>query len=114
LFLSLNTMKKFILLFCILISSTFYGQNEFMLAERYFSDGEFEKASQLYKDLYTKNPNNTTYLKRLISAYQENAQFEIVEKLLQQHLLVNPTHSYLNVELGYNYEKQQQKEKAKI
>lgn len=85
-----------------------------MLAERYFSDGEFEKASQLYKDLYTKNPNNTTYLKRLISAYQENAQFEIVEKLLQQHLLVNPTHSYLNVELGYNYEKQQQKEKAKI
>ena len=85
-----------------------------MLAERYYRDGAYEKAIQIFKVLYAKNPYNTTYLKRLVSSYQETSQFETVEKLLKQRLITNPKHSYLNVELGYNYEKQQQKETAKI
>ena len=85
-----------------------------MLAERYFRDGEFEKSAQLFKNLYNKNPFNTTYLKRLISSYQETSQFDTVEKLLKKRLQQRPTHTYLNVELGYNYEKQQQKEQAKF
>lgn len=85
-----------------------------MLAERYYRDGAYEKAIQIFKVLYAKNPYNTTYLKRLVSSYQEKSQFETVEKLLKQRLITNPKHSYLNVELGYNYEKQQQKETAKI
>jgi len=85
-----------------------------MLAERYYRDGAYEKAIQIFKVLYTKNPYNTTYLKRLVSSYQETSQFETVEKLLKQRLITYPKHSYLNVELGYNYEKQQQKETAKI
>ena len=113
LFLSLNTMRKVILLFFIFLNSFSYGQNDYMLAERYYRDAEYEKAIQLFKALYTKNPYNTTYLKRLVTSYQETSQFETVEKLLKQRLLVNPKHSYLNVELGYNYEKQQQRETAK-
>ena len=85
-----------------------------MLAERYYRDAEYEKAIQIFKVLYTKNPYNTTYLKRLVSSYQEIAQFETVEKLLKQRLIINPKHTYLNVELGYNYEKQQQRETAKV
>lgn len=112
--LSLNTMKKAIILFFIFISSLSYGQNDYMLAERYYRDGAYEKAIQIFKVLYAKNPYNTTYLKRLVSSYQETSQFETVEKLLKQRLITNPKHSYLNVELGYNYEKQQQKETAKI
>ena len=107
-------MKKAIILFFIFISSLSYGQNDYMLAERYYRDGAYEKAIQIFKVLYAKNPYNTTYLKRLVSSYQETSQFETVEKLLKQRLITNPKHSYLNVELGYNYEKQQQKETAKI
>lgn len=107
-------MKKAIILFFIFISSLSYGQNDYMLAERYYRDGAYEKAIQIFKVLYAKNPYNTTYLKRLVSSYQEKSQFETVEKLLKQRLITNPKHSYLNVELGYNYEKQQQKETAKI
>ncbi len=84
-----------------------------MLAERYYRDGEYEKATQLFKVLSDKNPFNTTYLKRLITSYQETSQFETVDKLLKERLIKYPTHSYLYVELGYNYEKQQQKEIAK-
>ena len=107
-------MKNTIILFFIFISSLSYGQNDYMLAERYYRDGAYEKAIQIFKVLYTKNPYNTTYLKRLVSSYQETSQFETVEKLLKQRLITYPKHSYLNVELGYNYEKQQQKETAKI
>lgn len=107
-------MKKTIFLFFIFISSFIYGQEDYMLAERYYRDGKYEKATQLFKVLLDKNPFNTTYLKRLISAYQETSQFETVDKLLKQRLITYPTHTYLFVELGYNYEKQHQKETAKI
>ena len=107
-------MKKIIILFFISLSSFVYGQDNFMLAERYYRDGEFEKATQLFKSLFEKNQYNTVYLKRLISSYQETSKFDVVEKLLKERLLKQPKHTYLNVELGYNYEKQQQKETAKI
>lgn len=107
-------MKKTFILFFIFLSSFSYGQDDYMLAERYYRDGEYEKATQLFKVLFDKNPFNTTYLKRLISSYQETSQFETVEKLLNERLIKKPAHTYLYVELGYNYEKQQQKETAKI
>ncbi|MFN0728639.1 tetratricopeptide repeat protein [Polaribacter gochangensis] len=106
-------MKKTIILFFIFFSSLCYGQENYLLAERYYRDGAYEKATQLFKVLSDKNPFNTTYLKRLISSYQETSQFETVDKLLKERLIKYPTHSYLYVELGYNYEKQQQKEIAK-
>jgi len=63
-------MKKTIILFFIFFSSFSYGQDDYMLAERYYRDGEYEKATQLFKGLFEKNPFNTTYLKRLIRSYQ--------------------------------------------
>jgi tetratricopeptide (TPR) repeat protein len=107
-------MKKTIILFFIFISSLSYGQNDYLLAEKYYTDGAYEKATPLFKVLFDKNPFNTTYLKRLISVYQETSQFETVDKLLKQRLIKHPTHTYLNVELGYNYERQHQKETAKL
>lgn len=88
------------------------GQNDYLLAERYYRDGAYEKASQLYKVLYTKNPYNTTYLKRLLTSYQELSEFNTVEKLLKKRLKNNPKHSYLLVEMGYNFDKQQLKDSA--
>ncbi len=84
------------------------------MAERYYRDGAYEKATELFKVLFNKNPYNTTYLKRLISSYQETSQFDAAEKLLKSSLLENPNQTYLFVELGYNYDRQQQKETAKI
>ncbi len=66
-------MKKAIILLNLLFFSLFCNaqQNEFAIAENYFRNNEYEKAIQLYKKLYDKSPYNTTYLKRLISCYQE-------------------------------------------
>lgn len=107
-------MRTLLFTIFILISSVNYGQNDFLLAEKYYRDGEYKKATQFYKILHSKNPFNTTYLKRLVNCYQETTQFKVAEKLLKNNLAKNPNLVYLNVELGVNFEKQKQTDIAKI
>ena len=107
-------MKKLFLLFFIASSNLSFSQNDYVLGEKYYRDGEYEKATQIYKTLYSKSPFNTTFLSRLISCYQETDQFLVAENLLKSRINANASHSYLFVFLGYNYERQQQYEKAKI
>ena len=110
-------MQKIFLFIFLIISSFNYAQqenpqNEYVLAENYFRDGEYEKAAQIYKKLYDNSPFNTTYLKRLVTCYQETDQFLVVEDLLNSKLKSNPDQSFLHVVLGYNFERQQQTENA--
>ncbi|MEE4000069.1 tetratricopeptide repeat protein [Tenacibaculum sp. FZY0031] len=107
-------MKKIIILFNLLILSLFCHaqQNEFIIAENYFRNNEYEKAIQLYKKLYDQSPFNTTYLKKLITCYQETEQFTVAENLLIQKLKEKPNLSYLHVVLGYNFERQEKNEDA--
>lgn len=88
------------------------SENNYYLAETYYRQGEFEKATQLFKDLYEKSPFNTTYLSRLISCYQETNQFLTAEKLLKEKLSKNPNETFLHIYLGQNFEKQQLGEQA--
>ncbi len=107
------SMKRFIFLFTLLISQATIAQNNFLLAENFYREGEYEKATQIYKKLFDKSPYNTTYLQRLISCYQEIDEFTTAENLLKNRLHNNKNLSYLNVLLGYNFEKQNQKTLAK-
>lgn len=113
-------MKK-LFLYLLLISSTFgfsqnikqqKAKNDYLLAENYYREGEYEKATQIYKKLYNSSPFNTTYLGRLIACYQETDNFLEAETLLKNRIKANKSQLYLFVYLGYNYERQQQKEKA--
>ncbi len=106
-------MKKLFFLFFLTISSISYSQNDYLLGESYYREGEYEKATQIFKKLYNKSPFNTTYLSKLISCYQETEQFLEAEKLLKSKIKRNAHQGYLYVYLGYNYERQQQKELAK-
>ncbi len=112
--LSLKDMKKAIIILLLLVSQVQFAQNDYLLAERYYRDGAYEKAVPIYKALFEKNRYNTTYLKRLINSYQELSEYTTVKKLLEKQLKTNPTHSYLLVELGYNFERQQQKDSATL
>jgi len=107
-------MKQLILLFTLLFFQVGFTQNNFVLAETYYREGAYKKASQIYKDLYNKNPYNTTYLKRLVSCYQEENQFNTAKNLIKHSLKSNPNLTFLYVILGHNYERQQQKDSAEI
>jgi tetratricopeptide (TPR) repeat protein len=88
------------------------SQNDYLLAENYYREGAYQKATQVFKKLYESNLFNTAYLGRLISCYQETDQFLKAENLLKDRIKANKNEVYLYVYLGYNYEKQQQQEKA--
>lgn len=107
-------MKKITItfLFALLSIAAYSQQNTFVIAENYFRNSEYEKAIQLYQELYKKSPFNTTYLNRLVSCYQETNQFSTVETLLNQKLKQYPKQTFLHVILGYNFERQQIQEQA--
>jgi len=68
------------------------AQNDFFLAETYFRQGEYEKATQIYKKLYDKSPFNTSYLNRLISCYQQTDNFKTVQDLLVKRIKKDGKH----------------------
>lgn len=105
-------MKQFFGVFLFVITSFSYAQNDYLLGENYFREGEYEKATQIFKKLYNKSPFNTSYLSRLITCYQETERFLEVENLLQSKIKQNPNQGYFYVYLGYNYQRQKQKELA--
>ena len=111
-------MKRFFLLILLFITSFSFSQkklqNDYLLAENYYREGEYQKATQVFKKLYDASPFNTTYLGRLVTCYQETTAFIKAEDLLKSRIKANASQIYLYVYLGHNYELQQQKETAKI
>jgi len=111
-------MKAFLTIFFFVSNSVIFSQeiieNEFFLAENYFREGEYEKASQIYKKLYDQSPFNSTYLYRLITCYQQTESFVIVENLLINRIKKEPLQTYLHVFLGYNYSKAKKENLAEI
>ena len=106
-------MKNIFLIIALFSVSFVLCQNSSSLAESYFREGEYEKASQIYESLEKNNPFNTRYLKRLITCYQETSNYEKAADLLQKKLLNNPSQHYLRIEIGYNFDRQQKTALAK-
>ncbi len=111
-------MKRILLFTFLIFNLIGFAQKEeqtnYFIAESYYREGAYEKAAQIYDQLYTKNKFNTTYLKRLISCYQETDQFLKAENLLKKRIQEDPRATYLNIFLGYNYDRQQQSQTAKL
>ena len=57
-------MKNLFLTIILFLTCFAHGQNNSSLAESYFREGAYEKASQLFETLEKNNPFNTRYLKR--------------------------------------------------
>ena len=106
-------MKNIFLIIALFSVSFVLCQNSSSLAESYFREGAYEKASQIYESLEKNNPFNTRYLKRLITCYQETSNYEKAANLLQKKLLNNPSQHYLRIEIGYNFDRQQKTALAK-
>ena len=76
------------------------------LALSYFSKGDYEKAVELYKPLFEKNPVQRTYFKNLITSYQQIEQFDSAQQIIAGQMLRFPNQIFLNIEIGYNYDLQ--------
>lgn len=76
--------------------------------------GEYDKAIMLYRPLYESNPIRRDYFKNLLTSYQQIEKYDIANSLIHDQLQKFPKQTYLNIEIGYNYDLQKQFEKAKI
>lgn len=107
----LSKMRFFITIIFICFSTLAFSQS-LELAKNYFDQGEYDKAKSVYKKLYQENPRSLQIAYGLISSMQELAEYEEVEKILlnnKEQLSIYPN---LWVELGYNYQLQEEKENA--
>jgi len=107
--------KLYLLLICILGFSAFAKAQSEQLARNYYDQGQFEKALISYKKALVKQPNNSKLVYGYIKTQQQLESYTEVKKFLEERIARLPNNSgkYL-VELGYNYDLQQQDSLATI
>lgn len=103
---------RYFLLFVIILISSHIGAQDQLLGSQYYRNGDYEKASEIFKSLFEKNPINSNYLNYFIDCYQQLERFNEVEVVINKQLISLPEQDYLYVKLGYNYQLQHQYEKA--
>lgn len=83
-----------------------------VLARNFFDQGEFEKALKTYEELLKENPQNISYFFGVVQSHQQLENFKKAEELLRQKLNNSANNPTLLIELGHNYELQQNTERA--
>lgn len=101
-------------LFALLFSVPFLvsGQTA-KLAQRYFYDGEYEKAAELYKKLSQENTRNDYYFDRYTDCLLQLEDYATAEKVISRQIKVYPENVRLYVTYGKLKEAQFEDEAAK-
>ena len=98
------------LVFCSIGAFAQRGQ-DLQLADQYAADGEYEKAAELYRQIYDRTPNDyvyNAYLKCLLDMKNP----EQAEKMVRKQIKKNPNEAAFLVDLGFVYASQGLMEKA--
>ena len=101
---------RYLLILGLLVSGVLYSQNP-TLADDYFEKGEYKKALLEYKKLYAESSSNITYINKVISTYQQLEQYNEAESFILK-LMERINYPAFLVELGYNYQLNNNPEKA--
>ncbi len=89
-----------ILLILISLYSTLCIAQDPRLAQQYFVDGEYEKASNLYKALNQKSPNNDSYFNRYLDCLMALQKYEEAEDVIKTEISRRPKDVHLYVSYG--------------
>jgi len=95
-----------------LISCSLQAQDP-QLAQQYFQNGEYEKASSLFKILYEKSNGNDYYFNKYIESLIYLEAYEESEQIIKKQLKAQPGNIQLYVTYGNLYEKQLRDDDAK-
>jgi tetratricopeptide (TPR) repeat protein len=103
-------IHRLLFLLLLLFTPLVHGQNE-QLAQNYFDKGSFEKALVSYEELLKSQPGNGNYFQRVIDCRQQLMQYEKAHVELEERYKKYKQANLL-VEIGYNYQLQQELPKA--
>jgi tetratricopeptide (TPR) repeat protein len=104
-------IRLFLFSIALLISGQVAAQTA-SLARKYFSDGEFEKAAALYKELHEKNRANDYFFERYFVTLLELEDYKEAEKMMKKSIKASPEKVERYVSYGILYERQGTREKA--
>lgn len=96
----------------LIVPALAFGQNA-KLAQRYYYDGEYEKAAALYQKLYEANSRNDYYFDRYTDCLLQLEQFDEAEDIIKDQIRQFPGNVRYYVSYGKLYETQYQDEKAR-
>ena len=88
-------------------------QQDVNLAQQYLTNGDFEKASLLYKGLYDDNEKNTFYYRQYLKSLLGLKSYTEAEKLVKKQLKNNKSDPTLNIDLGLVYKESERPDDAK-
>jgi len=103
---------SFFIFFSLCVFQLAGQSNKTQLAYQYYNTGEYEKASELYEELYSQNTRNTSYFNRYIDCLIALEEFDLAEKRIQKAIKVDSKNISLYTTLGNLYDRQDKKDKA--
>ena len=83
------------------------------LANKYYADGEFEKAAPLFEELYQKERATDYYFQRYTECLIELKRFDEAKSVIQSEIKLRPTEIQLYITLGNLFERTAQPARAK-
>ncbi len=101
---------RLVLFLFLVIPSILLAQDD-LFAKEYYKNGDFEKALIEYQKLYNKSKSNITYIKQIIDIHQQLEQYKEAETFLLE-IIGRTNYPAFYVNLGYNYQLQDNPEKA--
>jgi len=105
-------MKRLIISALIFLALSCIQAQDTRLAQEYFNNGEYEKASRLYLELYRKQPTNTSHFERYVDCVLALRDYETAESVLRQEMRRRPKDALLHMQFGNLYAVQNEAEKA--
>ena len=104
-------MRSILTAIALLIGITAFCQDA-RLAQQYYQDGEFEKASILYERLYKQSNYNDFYFDRYVESLMAMDAYDDCEKVIKKQLKRDPDNVQLHVTYGKLFERQIKDEEA--
>ncbi|HLP53240.1 MAG TPA: hypothetical protein VK154_20265, partial [Chitinophagales bacterium] len=110
-------MKKIILSLTVLVALTLTGYaqagRDETLAASYLQNGEFDKAAELYQNLWEKSNYDLKYYQPLYKSLLQLKKFDELEKVIKKELKKNDNAAQYLIDLGYMYSQVPNPDKAK-
>lgn len=101
---------RLILFLFLLVPAIVLAQDD-VIAKEYYKNGDYEKALIAYKKLYAKSRSNITYIKQIIDIHQQLEQYQEAENFINE-IIGRTNYPAFYVTLGYNYQLQDNQDKA--
>lgn len=72
------------------------------LATQYYSNGDYEKAAELFEKLYDKNPTSSFYYRYYYNCLIKLKDYKTISKVIKKQMKKNPGDLTLYIDLGYS------------